>query len=911
MRMYRRVALCGGSFLRRQVIGIIGNGNCSAFATAVPKKAISQNTQDTALLPSDYWKKAVLLVDAAQRNPKLLSELFRLFSVGVRRHRADNDPSWLPQSYSSQGIVYSLNSTQFADCLFKATSFAHAENLHSADEALKYIDLAIWCYFVRYLRDDDAATNKFLEIALQLVKLCNGPISGRQYGQAVYGIHNLRASRTPLVTTFLDSLHTAARKQSTPLEFTSVEIANVLYGLQALHGATTDLGDSILTFVTQRMPPNMNLQAIGNCLYGLRSYRSDSMAAEGFLMAMIKPIRSQPNFNNAAAIALSLCGLHACRGDSQAAHAVLNALVPLIEKATVRFTPKEINMALYGLRNFKGNHWRHGCRIYHFMCNQIISTTSNWSYTDITSALYSLCYLTGEEFFIRETLKVLTMKLRSCTVYPNTAEGIANSLFGLHGMSMKIPEVANLVKELYGIILAHQPKFTHKMLMQSMHVLKAFDVQSEVSENILRFLRAQLKDERILTGSEICMILKSMQNIFYESDEILAIISEVGKRIPASPPVDWDASSYSSAIYGLRRMKNDSEPLSSVISALTDKLIVVNGTFTSQQIGAMLYGLQNMKFDANVEKLVMALLPRVQHCTGNWNGQSVANALFGMQQMRVDSFAVQDMLAILADHWSSSDFTLNAQGVSNAMFGLNAMPSCPSLLRVIQVLIPSIAACEEALSAQGTQFCLYSLRFRKCLEETDSKEDVVVNLIRVLVPLVARCKEPIGLATLGHSFTGLQNMTTQCAPVRQLLAALTPHLQRARGCTPRASPVDVMRICNGFRRFGLNCVELEELFAACKPLIVDAVLPQNGESEFALESHDITRVICALLELDLDNIHVAELLRSIFNGLIASKVLHPNDTNTIRTIIRTIERSHSSHPILSELNRALMSAELK
>ena len=118
--------------------------------------------------------------------------------------------------------------------------------------------------------------------------------------------------------------------------------------------------------------------------------------------------------------------------------------------------------------------------------------------------------------------------------------------------------------------------------------------------------------------------------------------------------------------------------------------------------------------------MISALVPHVRSCRESLDAQAVSNALYGMQGMNSDNVEVCALISALVPHMRSCRESLSAQNVSNALYGIRGHISNIVLCSFIDMLYSSILklsvdmkSCSdvELISmGQSVALCLPALR---------------------------------------------------------------------------------------------------------------------------------------------------------------------------------------------------------
>ena len=127
-----------------------------------------------------------------------------------------------------------------------------------------------------------------------------------------------------------------------------------------------------------------------------------------------------------------------------------------------------------------------------------------------------------------------------------------------------------------------------------------------------------------------------------------------------------------------------------IVKALIDKLTLCE-SLNSIDLSMCLYALHSTAVDKEVLLLMRLLAERVVKSDDQWDAQGLANALYGLQKMSSGYQEIIDILSTLAAKLSASDTVLDAQGIGNALYGLQGMSSDVNEVRdVLKALLEKI-----------------------------------------------------------------------------------------------------------------------------------------------------------------------------------------------------------------------------
>ncbi len=164
----------------------------------------------------------------------------------------------------------------------------------------------------------------------------------------------------------------------------------------------------------------------------------------------------------------------------------------------------------------------------------------------------------------------------------------------------------------------------------------------------------------------------------------------------------------------------------------------------SQEVGNMLYGLQDMKSDCPEVKALLRELPRlVKTCTEPLTAQAVGNMLYGLQDMKSDCPEVRVLLRELL-RLVKTCTKLDAQAVGNMLYGLQDMKSdCPEVRALWRELpreqnaVLSVFSCTQGSQCQNQadSECPYCQKAFPTEPQTETSDAINSGLINMFMKI--------------------------------------------------------------------------------------------------------------------------------------------------------------------------------
>jgi hypothetical protein len=148
------------------------------------------------------------------------------------------------------------------------------------------------------------------------------------------------------------------------------------------------------------------------------------------------------------------------------------------------------------------------------------------------------------------------------------------------------------------------------------------------------------------------------------------------------------------------------------------------------------------------------------------NGLNIATILRHAAQ--APQILTQPILKYLADAMQESE--LGAQGIGNALYGLQGVKSSNGSKALIEVMVKKIKECNEEFNPQHLANSLYGMQSQK-----DSPE--VRELLRALESNIRMCTDPFSSQTVGNSMYGLHSLGDS-EEVRRIVKAIAEKVEQ-------------------------------------------------------------------------------------------------------------------------------------
>jgi hypothetical protein len=211
---------------------------------------------------------------------------------------------------------------------------------------------------------------------------------------------------------------------------------------------------------------------------------------------------------------------------------------------------------------------------------------------------------------------------------------------------------------------------------------------------------------------------------------------------------------------------------------------------------------------AEVRGILTALAGKMKDCSQCLNAQGVGNALYGLQSLKL-SMEARVILRALVPYVEGCAEHLSPQHVGNALYGLQGLGASEEAHVIVKVLTPKISQCAEVFQGQNIGNALYGLQSFQ-----DSPE--VKELLKVMITKTADAAA-FTAQEISNAFFGLKNLDDS-SHVRELVATLTPKL---KNCQHPLKVQHVFSILQTLRCLG-DSVELRGVLALLKDKVAES-----------------------------------------------------------------------------------------
>lgn len=280
----------------------------------------------------------------------------------------------------------------------------------------------------------------------------------------------------------------------------------------------------------------------------------------------------------------------------------------------------------------------------------------------------------------------------------------------------------------------------------------------------------------------------------------------------------------STIIYGLQCYKESDKGYIEIIriaSKLIKTKIQEAATISTGNLTMIFIGLQNNKFERNESMEFLSLLPLVvKACSMPLDAQSLSNMMYGMKGMTSYQPETLALLKALAPKVRECTERFKPQHVGNCLYALQGMSSRHNeVLIFLHALIPRINSCTESLSCQEFSNAFYGVQGMR------SKDIGIIPLLMALNTKVKEFTYTLDGQGIGNTLYGLQGMRSDQGQVLFLLEALTPKI---RSCQEPLSSLAVGTALYGLQGMSSSFHEVRLMISALTVQVKKNIEPLSG-----------------------------------------------------------------------------------
>lgn len=589
----------------------------------------------------------------------------------------------------------------------------------------------------------------------------------------------------------------AARRR---LQFTEGALAMALKGLQRCTSQHSEVLDiiSLLSYTANTHEGYWRGESVGNALYGLRSMNSSSVEVRGLLRALTRRIDVTGGSGHADEggfspqnCAMALYGMQRMPGTSVEVQYAVNAIAAVIEADIERH--------------------KRDAKLYLDDDNKKSSNSAvSWSFQEIAMSMYGLQSMAGNSVPVKRLVTVLADRLEDCMgsagkprlpseeqmndlrrLQSNlSGQEIAMILHGMRGMTSSNPAVKKFISVLAACIAASPCVMSGAEISTSLGGLQAMGLSGIGSSQG----GSVIYDDEVLS---FAAPYAGQEKRWVEPPQVIGLLKALADKI-ALRPVPLSGPECCVSLYGIAGVSIEIGATRRIVSFLSQDLKVAARTAAT---AAAEMGM--------IDVSRASLFGRLAPPPGMFlESRHAALALYGLRNAKSSRKVVLDILDSLADCIDLSPYPFTAQGVGNALYGLQGMSSeKPEVRRLLGV----IAAKIENMPCLGSKSAAGGANLSPDVD-TDVVHDSQVDVAHDSQMKVDDNQgyELTG-QNIGNALWGLRNMTDDHPEVCRALGAMAA---RIRASSYDLSGQNVANALYGLNSMSDSSIEVREVLAA-------------------------------------------------------------------------------------------------
>ena len=239
-------------------------------------------------------------------------------------------------------------------------------------------------------------------------------------------------------------------------------VSTALFGLQRMKSNSAEVRALVQAISTKivDMDAKMDSVGIGTSVYGLHSMSSDQPQVRQLLDVLAARIEISEESLNGQGIADAMYGLQGMTSDCPELRRLLRSLADKIEGDKGKLESQEIGNALFGLQSMTSE-MREVREIASKLSQKLKRSKSHLTLTANRAIDVGVTVILQRILpEVRALIIEVTARIRASDRTIMTSAAIADSMYGLQGLSSDVQEVQNLLTELAKKISVSPAKFT-------------------------------------------------------------------------------------------------------------------------------------------------------------------------------------------------------------------------------------------------------------------------------------------------------------------------------------------------------------------------------------------------------------------------------------------------------------------
>ncbi len=559
-------------------------------------------------------------------------------------------------------------------------------------------------YGLQNMSNDYAEVRAILRVISKALSSYSGRLSARALATTLYGLKNMNnnSNNSKEVLNILYALSKRIDKSMNALSgYSGQHVAMMCQGFQSMNSQSKEvraLLDIIATLLERGIQSEIQTDLLepkhfAGALYGLQNMDSSCTQVKRLRSALYSRLEYSLQIDSQLAkqlsgpeVAMAMCGLRSMPSDTAEAERLYSLLAMLLRESAhdVLMSSGDIATALASLQAA-------GPPGASSTSNLNVLLTKNSKDKDKDSNFGNADNVDNE----RSQMTTVQLDVTSQSTQARSwteLEGLLDAL--VHRLNRR------------GV----ESRLTGREVGVALYGLQGFPADFPGVETILEHLADDLERHELydpLSSRHVASALYGMQRMNPSRSPVVArMLSAIADAMNTTPH-PLNAQAIGNALYGLQNCCNDHADVEKVLSALADKLEIIElnddiNTISNTNRNKIDYENENENEDKRVERERYEL---------ELSGQNIGNALWGLKNMNSDTPQVRRILGLLAKEIQKSKQQLNGQNIGNALYGLHGMNSDqPEVREMLQALAYKVVQSSAPLRGIDVGMALYGLR---------------------------------------------------------------------------------------------------------------------------------------------------------------------------------------------------------
>lgn len=507
---------------------------------------------------------------------------------------------------------------------------ALAEKVGKFEGDLNGQDIGIGIYGLQGMSSDWTEVRGLVKVLSEKIEQSETEMDSQALGNALYGLQSMNSIHDEVRGLAL-SLAKLLGESAPTLSIQSIGAA--LYGLQKMTSESLEVR-ALLAALSEKIEASvvtLDAQAVGNALFGLQKMSSDSaevrylvQAITGKLMKCGDECGVEELVIDSKGIGSALYGLHSMSSDSPQIRALLTALAERIElSSNVYLSGQDIADAMYGISSMTSE-TKEVRRLLAALSARIEANKGKLDPQDLSNCLFGLQGLSSDIQEVRLIVSKIAEKVKRSKT-PLRSQHISKALMGFRCFDAESPEVKSLVKQMtIRIKESDRTKMTAQAIADSLYGLQG--MTSNVTE--VQSLLGELAKKIAITAAELSP-------------------TQVGRALGGLQGISNEVSIFAE-ISPLAGVYGDTDEAQFLLSALWDKIKNVKAQMPLKSIADGLLGITFLKdpVGINIRNYLYAQCIRLG-AEFNADTAEKADIVNAVKALRVNNLQIPKWLAQL------------------------------------------------------------------------------------------------------------------------------------------------------------------------------------------------------------------------------------------------------------------------